>query len=63
MSRKARERRDPTGSVLTGFWALGHIITLLLLGATALHQHGSLDLGSPRTDLPQGSAPDLGSLG
>ncbi|MEU3601024.1 hypothetical protein ABZ714_20230 [Streptomyces sp. NPDC006798] len=50
-------------SVLTGFWALGHIVTLLLLGATALHQDGAPVLGSPLTEPSRESAPDLGHLG
>ncbi len=32
------ERRDPVGAVLTGVWALGHVVTVFLLGTAAVNQ-------------------------
>ncbi|MFF4339430.1 hypothetical protein ACFY00_05745 [Kitasatospora sp. NPDC001540] len=54
-SRHRGEHRDPVGAVLTGFWALGHVVTVLLLGTSTAHQLDPDHLGPMRT--PQ-SAPD-----
>ncbi|MFJ8477680.1 hypothetical protein [Kitasatospora sp. NPDC094011] len=36
--RHRGEHRDPIGTVLTGLWAAGHLVTISLLGAVT-HDH------------------------
>ncbi|MGA5817110.1 hypothetical protein ACPC54_04515 [Kitasatospora sp. NPDC094028] len=36
--RHRGEHRDPVGAVLTGIWALGHVVTVFLLGTAVSHQ-------------------------
>ncbi|GLW52902.1 hypothetical protein [Kitasatospora phosalacinea] len=35
--RRRSAARDPIGSVLTGLWALGHVLCLALLGTAVQH--------------------------
>lgn len=46
VGRHRGEHRDSVRTVLAGFWALGHVVTAFLLGATALHQFDSDHLRS-----------------
>ncbi|MFJ8473864.1 hypothetical protein [Kitasatospora sp. NPDC094011] len=47
--------RDPVGTVLTGVWAIGHAVTVFLLGTAVVNQLDSGPHGLANTAL---SAPD-----
>ncbi|MFJ5228826.1 hypothetical protein ACIQBJ_02895 [Kitasatospora sp. NPDC088391] len=55
--RRRSGARDPIGSALTGLWALGHVLSLALLGTAVQHQFAAsvpsrttaLDGTHPRT--------------
>jgi hypothetical protein len=53
--RHRGEHRDSVGTVLTGFWALGHVVTVFLLGTSVVHQ---LDSGHRDPMQTAYSAPD-----
>lgn len=59
VGRHRGQHRDPVGAVLAGIRALGHVVTVLLLGGSIIHQLDSDHLGSPQAAR---SAPDAAPL-
>ncbi|MET8697360.1 hypothetical protein ABZW10_00570 [Kitasatospora sp. NPDC004723] len=53
--RHRGESHDPVGVVLTGVWALGHVVTVFLLGTTVVNQLDADHHGLAHTSL---AAPD-----
>lgn len=47
--RHRGEHRDPVGAVLTGIWALGHVVTVFLLGTVVVNQMDSERSGPMQT--------------